>query len=148
MPFSTRVVVHPLLGPKNPIQNQFVENYMVVQNQLVDNPMSAASSSASILCPLSWQFLRFRLLNPNPMCRLAILNPRWSRSNMWVCLQQNSPPIKLVQYIIESTLMQEQQWWWFNAAQIFYKHGGSYLLQSTFGISPKLWKHYKLNGDL
>ena len=43
-------------------------------------------------------------------------------------------------WVRESTLIQEQQWWWFNAAHIFHKHGGSYLLQNGFGIFPQnLW---------
>lgn len=40
-------MVHPLLGPKNPIQNQFVENYVIVQNQLVENSMSAPRAGNS-----------------------------------------------------------------------------------------------------
>ena len=43
MSFSTKVIVHPLLGPKNPLQNQFVEKKKVRQNQLVEKSMSVAS---------------------------------------------------------------------------------------------------------
>ena len=44
MSFSTKMIVHPLLGPKNPFQNQFVEKkWLYRQNQLVEKSMSVAS---------------------------------------------------------------------------------------------------------
>ena len=61
---------------------------------------------------------------------LAVLNPRWSRSNMWVCLHQNPPPIKT----LACNIQMASNWIHtdagatmvvVHAAQIFYKHGGS-----------------------
>ena len=71
MSFSAKVIGHPPLGPKNPFQNHFVENCVVIQKQFVKKSMSAASSSVSLYFPLSWQLL------------YLLLWQSWIHSEIW-----------------------------------------------------------------
>lgn len=94
MSFSTKVMVHPLLGPKNPIQNQFVENYVIVQNQLVENSMSAPRAGNSqqirhqqktLACALIRSLENIIIIQIEKVSSVFLfrgyVNPHWSRSN-------------------------------------------------------------------